>query len=732
MKEEHAQKRRRQDEPFRQNTPEAGRHLRWVATVLLSAGLGAVLLAALWDVFTEGRFSFGQRQTLLMILGVLMLLLGAALHRPSVRRGLSAALERSRARAPAARDEVYQRPHFYLLLGLWTGLAVGLIEVCFLAWRKLVEHEVIFRGIDLVWMIPLFYAVVFGALGLGLYAVARLRRDSISLRAGVFVLALLGFFCVFLRFPALHKLAVLVLAAGLAVQTARLAHRYASLLYAGVRRSAPWVALVVAALAVGAAAWRGVEERAAVAALPTARPGAPNVLLLVLDTVRAKSLSLYGYERQTTPALEALAEKGVVFEQAFSTAPWTLPSHGGLFTGRYLHELGGGFRSPLNSTYPTLAEELSRQGYSTAGFVANRAYVNREVGLGRGFAHYEVYRTTPGQAFMYSRLGETLYNAFDLGRLFGSHESFGRKSAEQLNRDFLGWLEGHEQDGRPFFAFLNYFDAHRDYLPPIEFATKFTSSAERPLGVFEVEEVGPEQYPEITDAYDGALAYLDHHLGRLFAELERRGVLENTLVIVTADHGELLGEHGMVEHIGSLYTELLHVPLLIVPPSSGGVPASRRVEAGVSLREVPATVLDLAGLGEEVRAVFPGRTLARYWTENYASDAALADGLRTGDEVVLAEVQQAWSLPPDYPGSQGRMKSVIYEGRQYIKNYGTEREELYDLVEDPNQMNDLAGSDELLLQRYRGYLDRLVPEAPAQAASVAAGATPPTTTPASQ
>jgi len=127
------------------------------------------------------------------------------------------------------------------------------------------------------------------------------------------------------------------------------------------------------------------------------RPGMPNVLLIVLDTVRAKSLGLYGYGRPTTPRLERLARYGTVFKSAFSTAPWTLASHATMFTGRYPHELSTGFLSPLDTTYLTLAELFTSEGYQTAGFAANTFYASQEFGLSRGFTHYEDYRVSGRQ-----------------------------------------------------------------------------------------------------------------------------------------------------------------------------------------------------------------------------------------------------------------------------------------------------------------------------------------------
>jgi arylsulfatase A-like enzyme len=170
---------------------------------------------------------------------------------------------------------------------------------------------------------------------------------------------------------------------------ARLAGRHSHVLIVAMRSTFLVSALAVIAIAGGALGWpRWVESRA-IAALPAPPAGAPNVLLIVLDTVRARSLGLYGYERATSPNLDRFAKNGVVFSHAFSASPWTLPSHGAMFTGRLPHELSGGWMTPIDGTYPTLAEALSSVGYLTAGFIANTTYCPAEFGLARGFSHYE-------------------------------------------------------------------------------------------------------------------------------------------------------------------------------------------------------------------------------------------------------------------------------------------------------------------------------------------------------
>src|SRR5262249_48372560 len=221
---------------------------------------------------------------------------------------------------------------------------------------------------------------------------------------------------------------------------------------------------------------------------PVPPAGSPNVLVIVLDTVRADHLSLYGYERPTSPTLERLAQRGICFQEARATAPWTLPSHASLFTGRWPHELAVQWATPLGGTFPTLAGYLGQHGYATAGFVANTLYCSYDTGLDRGFTHYEDYVLQHLSPFRTARLVDlslktvadlcvALSLSLDMGvfrpwqesllaSLLTRLEAHDRKDAGSINREFLGWLSRRERSGRPFFAFLNYYDAHSLYLLP--------------------------------------------------------------------------------------------------------------------------------------------------------------------------------------------------------------------------------------------------------------------------
>ena len=215
--------------------------------------------------------------------------------------------------------------------------------------------------------------------------------------------------------------------------------------------------------------------------MPAPPAGAQNVLLIVWDTVRIDNLSLHGYPRKTSPNLERLAAGACGSTQAFATAPWTLPSHSSLFTARWPHELSAGWLSPLDATHTTLAEYLAAHGYDTAGFVANLDYCSRETGVSRGFAHYEDYpdRAVGCLQSLYRALGnrlDLLTPASVLNRLLKKylgdavdvipHSNEHAKNAATVDRAFLAWLSWQRKRDRPFFAFLNFNDAHSPYEVP--------------------------------------------------------------------------------------------------------------------------------------------------------------------------------------------------------------------------------------------------------------------------
>lgn len=560
-----------------------------------------------------------------------------------------------------------------LLLGLLAGLVTGLGEAGVQFVRARTSGPDPLVSSHYFWMIPVAMVALFLviALPLALSSLALRRRlpALLVLAALLTVIVLVPLTTI----PELHSLAMLAVALGIGVQGGRLlAPRTARLLTAAGRWT-PALAVVVVVVGAAGVGREWVRQYAALSALPAAPRGAPNVLLIILDTVRAASVSLYGNRQPTTPDLEQLAEGGVVFDQAWSTSPWTLPSHGSLFTGRYPFELTADLETALDDAFPTLAEHFAGHGYATVGLSGNIRYANRAMGVARGFIHYEDYPLEPATILQSAQLTRRIARA--ILRAVGNDEKLVRKSARSITDRFLEWHDAAPE--RPFFAFLNYYDAHAPYLPPDSLADRFgprrTGRALHELSRREVWD--PQDIERERSAYEASLSSIDQQLGRLFDALEARGIDDNTLVVVTSDHGEQFGEHGLMDHGNSLYRPVLEVPLVIRYPDS--VPAGLRIRGAVSLRDVAATIADLADVEP---APFPGTSLASLWSGQPAAVSRPYAELRAGIRTV-----------PWVPLAKGRMVSVVVDGFHLIEN-GDGSTELFDLSNDPDELINLADS----------------------------------------
>jgi arylsulfatase A-like enzyme len=588
-----------------------------------------------------------------------------------------------------------------ILIGTWIGLIVGFGDLGFLVINKRLLFRDFYRlGADFPWILPLgvMVMVLVPALVIGLLARV---RGSVRLGVPVLLLSLVGFLdlCARLR---LELWASLIISVAMAVQSVRLVRARSAGFLRLVRRSVGWLMAILVGtmfVSLGGRAWSEYRQQAT---LPPAAAGAQNVLLVVWDTVRAANTSLHGYGRVTTPNLERLARRGVRFESAFSTSSWTLPSHACLFTGRWPHELGADWKAPVRDGVPTLAGFLAAHGYDTAGFVANLDYCGRETGLARGFAHYEdfplsVFDTFDRYVALSRRIDVSSWVSY-LDSLVEKHTGRwydlilrGRehvKSADAISGAFLRWLGKRPKTGRPFFAFLNYNDAHSPYEVPDRSIPGFglrpaTSSKRQILEGFtglDKMTLSNEDVRMAIDVYDDCIFYLDRRLESLLDELSRRGVLENTLLIVTSDHGEHLGDHRLFFHGGSLYRQVVQVPLVIV--GKKGIPVGRTVAEPVSLCDLPATVIDLLGLGPD--HPLSGRSAARYWQPRSPGVRVLADPLlmeTTKPELIINGGRE--------PAAKGPMKSLVVAGMHYIR-MADGSEELYNIDSDVDEKNNLA------------------------------------------
>jgi arylsulfatase A-like enzyme len=614
----------------------------------------------------------------------------------------------TRSEGPLAFDPASRlTPHPPTLLGLAVslGLATGLIELAVHFIRRKFINPSSLGALQLnpqaYWMVPISDVLIFGACGLVVAASALLFRSRKASAVGIFGLFFISALAVLLTFRGLTTLACSVFSAGLAYRlTAWLMaqpDRPARL----VRRGLPALLALVILLAYLGPGREKLDERRLVQA-PT---GSPNVLFIVLDTVRAASLSAYGYDRDTSPNLTSLAQRGVRFDQARTSAAWTLPSHASMFTGRWPYELSTRPDRPLDDTYPTLAEVLRDKGYATAGFVGNTYFCNRWFGLDRGFLHYEDVAVCLVEILRSSDMGRALISkvAPSIFTRDRPYAYFNRKDAATINHDMLSWLDS-QKKGRPFFAFLNYFDAHDPYIAaegaPRHFGLRPETDKEiaalRDWLHVDKSKVSSRLLQIAIDGYDDGIAYLDDHLGRLFAALEQRGLLKNTLILITSDHGELHGEHNNFGHGSHLYRQVVDVPLLIAGPQN--VPRGKTVYQPVSLRDLPKTVVDVLAL--PCQSPFPGRSLARCWSDGPSQRS-------TDEEFLLTETSDELSR---VSATETHARAILHAGKVYIRNKDGS-EELYDHATDPAESRDLTKSNEAagLLARFRDqmkYIDQ--------------------------
>lgn len=549
------------------------------------------------------------------------------------------------------------------------GIATAFVHAAELAVAKYVQGELVWFSRDFLWMSPTAYTLVLlpGGVVLGLLALASGARWVLGLTVAATATA--AVFGVLLPYSQIARIVSLFVAIVIGVQLARAFLASPSRALRRTRRLAGAGVTLVAALALLMPALRARRERTALGTLAAAPANAPNILLLILDTVRAASFGLYAGAPNTTPKLNRWATEGTVFDNAYAPSPWTLPSHASFFTGRYAGELDADWKIPLGDRDSTLAEALRARGYATGAFVGNMHYAAWDSGLERGFATYRDYRSTWNQLLLSSsytqtRLVRQLRAARSIAAVVRAlrnpdlsievKHTFDHKRADEISDSFLDWQR--TIGARPFFAFVNYFDAHQTYWSPPSFQTYAPSKT----GIHK---------------YLAAITWLDTQVSAVMDTLRARGVLDRTLVIVTSDHGELFAEHGLSGHAHNLYRNVLYVPLLIRFPER--VPQNRRVAAAVSLRDLPATIADLAGIP---RSPFPGTSLAMTWS---------AGTRRTSP--VIAEVTQAPNVDSDYPTAKGPMTALIDSVWHYIRN-GDGSEALFDMNADTAETHNLAGA----------------------------------------
>ena len=569
-------------------------------------------------------------------------------------------------------------------LSYWSFQHLG-----FLSW------ETSTLGVDhnIFWASPLMDVFILGLLACVLLPFSVLIGPAWRGIAAA-ILATPAFFAFLSLSGHLSDLGSLVLSLGLASAVGRWMERDAERHCAQLLRTLRPLSICAVILALGAVGASALYEKMQFSRLPPA-PQAPNVLLIILDTMRGDRLGCYGNPKPVSPFLDRFAREGTLYEHAFVDASWSLPSHISIFTGYppYVH---GAMYIPFDGRVPTIAEEMQKRGYATAGFVANRAFGSRSQGIGRGFIHWENSFTGLLDSAERTALGRQMSKRFD--QWFAVPGWTGYMRADEINRRLLRWLD--TQPDRPFFVFLNYMDMHVPRVPPREFAARISSYPD--------EISPPDKYRmrlrksvtkftrpgHIDDVYDSTVAYLDSLLGGLFTELRRRGLEDNTIVVVTSDHGESLGEHGLLGHSSSLYYDQIHVPLLIRAP--GRMPAGLRVTQLADAHAIPATIINLTSSGKNP---FPGPSLVPG-----------KEGTEAPERMVLCEVDRPDSsrMPANWPTSKGWLKALVGERLHFILHQNGE-EELFDWMADPGELRDLSKLPEyqVPLEEFRERLKKM-------------------------
>ena len=409
----------------------------------------------------------------------------------------------------------------------------------------------------------------------------------------------------------------------------------------------------------------------------------PSIVVVVIDTLRADHLGLYGYEeRPTSPNLDQRAASAAVFERAYTTAPWTLPAFGSLFTGQLptRHSAGviledlaeakgrGNVRElvgrldqtffQLDASLPTLASMLSEAGYDT-GAIVNNAFLSPEFGLDRGFNTYDYRRGAPA------------------------------RDAETATDVALTWLDTHdaERADAPFMLLVHYFDPHMSYTAPEPFQGRFSGQYLGDEFTLPFEDMprlrypirdrveGWERYAALEIAlYDEEIAYTDHELERLLEALDRRGFWDNGFLVVTSDHGEEFHDHDWVEHGHTVYEELIHVPLIVWGPDI----EAGRYEVPVSIVDVMPTLLDAAGVASD--AEFAGVSL---WQVMVEGPATSRQSVLRFDRPLIAER----TLYGD------EKKALIRWPWKMIADIDDSAQLLFDLAVDPGEIGGLDLDD---------------------------------------
>jgi len=470
-----------------------------------------------------------------------------------------------------------------------------------------------------------------------------------------------------------------------------------------------------------------------------ARGTRPNIVVIMIDTLRADHLSCYGYGRSTSPCIDRIAETGVVYEKAISPAAWTVPSHASLFTGTYPSRHGvDRSHLALGSDLIPLPEALRRHGYRTFGISSNY-WLSRETRFDRGFDHFvhgwQIVQTRGGNAPLERQQRKANMSAADgafeqghawlhtcgnmLNDLFERTTRTMRRSfhmyddgAWRVNSVVGRWMADWKRLEEPFFAFIHYLEPHLRYAAPGGYRTRHLPRGVGDGRIAKVNqdftryitgrvEMTEEDFAILDGLYDGEISYVDFRVGQLHSALKEQGLLDNTVVVITSDHGENIGEHHLMDHVFCLYDTVLRVPLVVC-----GSPEFRRgerVTAPVQTLDLFPTILNLAGIqDEELRSQVQGHSIFPSDVRAQSERPIISEYLEP--EPPVAVLQKRF---PDADVSKfDRTLRAVRAGRYKYIWASDGRDELYDLEGDPGEERNILSVEAVKVDELRAALDK--------------------------
>ena len=461
----------------------------------------------------------------------------------------------------------------------------------------------------------------------------------------------------------------------------------------------------------------------------------PNIILIIVDTLRGDHVSCYGHERRTTPHLDALAADATLYTTAISPGAWTPSSHASIFTGTYPSRHGVDRSHPyLDGGLTTLPEYLRERGYRTFGISSN-FWISTATNYDRGFdvfyQSWQLAQTRSNPALERQRRRDPSYSAGGNGR--SAPERLGATinrldagirryccrpfvnldmGARRVNRVVRRWARTWKTLDAPFFAFLHYMEPHEPYRPPARFLRHHLGgqSARRVTGVNQhalkfmsgVVPMGAEEFDRLGRLYDAEVSYADHCIGELIEGLRATGLLDRTMLIVTSDHGENLGDHGLMSHMFSVHESILRVPLIVRYPGGEHGGTEPGLVQTLDIFPTLVTMLENGGapaqLESTVRAQFQAGALPPFGPPRDVAIAELRDVQPPIHVLRKRYPQFDWSV---YDRS---LRAVRTATHKYIQG-SDGREWLYDMATDPRELTDLHLTDPTRAAELRARLE---------------------------